>query len=64
MLRAAYGTSYVHFNRLGGENLLSFNGPHVVPVTITQQPSQGLCAANQAPTDLLPSDAGWAIRRA
>ena len=43
-------SSYVHFNRLGGENLLSFNGPHVVPIAITQQPSQGLCAPSQAPT--------------
>ena len=42
--------SYIHFNRLGGENLLSFNGPHVVPIAITQQPSQGACAPNQAPT--------------
>lgn len=50
VLRSAYGISYVLFNRLGGENLLPFNGPHVVPVSITQQPSQGLCAANQAPT--------------
>ena len=48
--RRRTASSYVHFNRLGGENLLSFNGPHVVPITITQQPSQGLCAANQAPT--------------
>jgi hypothetical protein len=50
VLRSAYGMSYIHFNRLGGENLLSFNGPHVVPVTITQQPSQGACVGNQAPT--------------
>ncbi|WP_239492162.1 TonB-dependent receptor [Luteitalea sp. TBR-22] len=50
VLRSAYGLSYIHFNRLGGENLLSFNGPHVVPVSITQQPSQGLCTATQAPT--------------
>jgi hypothetical protein len=50
VLRSAYGMSYVLFNRLGGENLLPFNGPHVVPVSITQQPSQGLCSANQAPT--------------
>ena len=50
MIRSAFGTSYIHFNRLGGENLLSFNGPHVVPIAITQQPSQGACAANQAPT--------------
>ena len=50
VLRSAYGTSYVHFNRLGGENLLSFNGPHVVPIAITQQPSQGLCTPTAAPT--------------
>ncbi len=50
VIRSAYGTSYIHFNRLGGENLLSFNGPHVVPIAITQQPSQGACAAGQAPT--------------
>ena len=50
VLRSAYGMSYIHFNRLGGENLLSFNGPHVVALDITQQPSQGLCVGNQAPT--------------
>ena len=50
VVRSAYGVSYIHFNRLGGENLLSFNGPHVVPIAITQQPSQGACAPNQAPT--------------
>jgi hypothetical protein len=50
VIRAAYGSSYVQFNRLGGENLLSFNGPHVVPITIVQQPSQGLCVGNQAPS--------------
>ena len=49
VLRSAYGMSYVHFNRLGGENLLSFNGPHVVPITVAQQPSQGLCTPNQSP---------------
>ncbi len=50
VLRSAYGMSYIHFNRLGGENLLSFNGPHVVPISISQQPSQGPCAPGQAPT--------------
>ncbi len=50
VLRAGYGMSYIHFNRLGGENLLSFNGPHVVGATINQQPSQGLCGATSAPT--------------
>jgi hypothetical protein len=50
VLRSAFGVSYIHFNRLGGENLLSFNGPHVVALDITQQPSQGLCVANESPT--------------
>ena len=50
ILRSGYGVSYIHFNRMGGENLLSFNGPHVVAINITQQPSQGLCAANSPPT--------------
>ena len=59
-LRSAYGKSYIHFNRLGGENLLSFNGPHVVPIAITQQPSQGLCTANQAPTTCFrPTQMGY-----
>ncbi len=50
ILRSGYGKSFIHFNRLGGENLLSFNGPHVVGLSITQQPSQGLCTATSAPT--------------
>jgi hypothetical protein len=50
VLRAGYGMSYIHFNRLGGENLLSFNGPHVVGATINQLPTQGLCGAASAPT--------------
>jgi len=49
-LRSGYGMSYIHFNRLGGENLLSFNGPHVVGLSVTQQISQPLCVGNQAPT--------------
>jgi hypothetical protein len=60
VLRGGFGVSYVHFNRLGGENLLSFNGPHVVEVSITQQPSQGLCAPNQAPTTCFrPTQQGY-----
>jgi hypothetical protein len=43
VLRGGYGISYVHFNRLGGENLLAFNGPNIVGSEIAQQPSQGLC---------------------
>ena len=57
VIRSAYGMSYIHFNRLGGENLLSFNGPHVVPIAITQQPSQGACAAEPGADVLLPHDA-------
>ncbi|HUP40952.1 MAG TPA: TonB-dependent receptor [Vicinamibacterales bacterium] len=59
-LRSAYGISYVLFNRLGGENLLSFNGPHVVPITVAQQPSQGLCTATAAPTTCFrPTQMGY-----
>jgi hypothetical protein len=43
VVRSGYGISYVHFNRLGGENLLGYNGPAVLNVTINQQPSQGFC---------------------
>ncbi len=49
VLRSAYGISYIHFNRMGGENLLSYNGPSIVTVTINQTIQQGLCSANQAP---------------
>jgi hypothetical protein len=50
VVRAGYGMSYIHFNRLGGENLLSFNGPHVVGLNITQTLATPLCVGNQAPT--------------
>ena len=49
VIRSGFGVSYIHFNRLGGENLLSYNLPHVFNITINQQPGQGACAANQAP---------------
>ncbi|MBC7795346.1 MAG: TonB-dependent receptor, partial [Pyrinomonadaceae bacterium] len=38
VLRGGYGLSYVHFNRLGGENILAFNPPQVFNVAVTQQP--------------------------
>jgi hypothetical protein len=50
VVRAGYGMSYIHFNRLGGENLLSFNGPHIVGLNINQTLSQPLCVGNQNPT--------------
>src|SRR5581483_8519662 len=34
VIRSAYGISYIHFNRLGGENLLSYNGPTIVTVDV------------------------------
>jgi len=50
VVRAGYGVSYIHFNRMGGENLLSFNGPHVVGLNITQTINQPLCVGNANPT--------------
>ena len=46
VIRSAYGVSYVHFNRMGGENLLGYNGPNIVNLTINQLPSQGLCTGD------------------
>ncbi len=46
-IRAGYGLSYVHFNRLGGENLLGYNGPSIVNLTINQLPTLPACAAQQ-----------------
>jgi hypothetical protein len=60
VLRSGYGMSYVHFNRLGGENLLAFNGPVVVPLLISQQPSQGLCTGDTNPTSCFrPTQMGY-----
>ena len=36
VIRSAYGISYVQFNRLGGENLLPYNGPFIVDATVDQ----------------------------
>jgi len=46
VVRGGYGISYIHFNRLGGENLLSYNGPNIISNSVTQQVSQALCAGN------------------
>ena len=53
VFRAGYGVSYVHFNRMGGENILGFTGPFTYAVTRTQTApalSNGspLCAPGQA----------------
>ncbi|MEO6237627.1 MAG: TonB-dependent receptor, partial [Vicinamibacterales bacterium] len=50
VVRGGYGLSYIHFNRLGGENLLSFNGPHIVGLNINQTINQPLCVGNANPS--------------
>ncbi len=49
VLRGGYGISYQQFNRLGGENLLAYNGPNIIDAQIDQLPSQGICASPSAP---------------
>lgn len=46
VIRSGYGISYIHFNRMGGENLLGYNGPSIVNLTINQLPTQPACAGN------------------
>lgn len=48
VIRSAYGISYQQFNRLGGENLLAYNGPNIIDAQIDQTPSQGIC---KSPSD-------------
>jgi len=46
VIRSGFGISYVQFNRLGGENLLPYNGPNVVDAIIDgQTPAQGVCTS-------------------
>jgi hypothetical protein len=47
VIRSGYGISYIHFNRLGGENLLGYNGPSIVNLSIDQLPTQPLCSGDQ-----------------
>ena len=37
VIRAGYGISYIHFNRMGGENLLAYNLPNVFNPVIDQR---------------------------
>lgn len=59
VLRGGYGMSYIHFNRLGGENILSLNPPQVFNVTIDQLPTQPLCAGNNFTGCFRPTQAGY-----
>ncbi len=36
VMRSAYGLSYIHFNRLGGENLLAYNLPFILNPIVDQ----------------------------
>lgn len=47
VLRGGYGLAYIHFNRLGGENLLGYNGPNIVNLTINQVPTSPVCIGDQ-----------------
>lgn len=46
VIRSGYGISYIHFNRLGGENLLGYNGPNIVNLTIDQTPTLPACTGD------------------
>jgi hypothetical protein len=48
VIRSGFGMSYIHFNRLGGENILSGNIPWVLRPSIAQLPQQGRCRDGQA----------------
>ncbi len=39
VIRSAYAISYIHFNRMGGENLLAYNLPNIINPSIDQLPS-------------------------
>jgi len=50
VLRGGFGASFVHFNRLGGENLLAYNLPGIIGVGVDQLVSQPRCRDGQLPT--------------
>jgi hypothetical protein len=61
VIRTAYGISYQQFNRLGGENLLAYNGPNIVDAQIDQIPSSGICKTPDVPaqTCFRPTSFGY-----
>jgi hypothetical protein len=61
VIRTAYGMSYQQFNRLGGENLLAYNGPNIIDAQIDQQPNQGVCKSpgDPAQTCFRPTTFGY-----
>jgi len=68
VIRAAYGLSHIHFNRLGGENLLAYNLPFILNPNVNQispgRPNggQALCPASgtfDPSTCFLPYERGF-----
>ncbi len=61
VVRGAYGVSYIHFNRLGGENLLAYNGPNIVDTIINQSAPLGqtLCTGNNFTGCFRPTALGY-----
>ncbi len=59
VIRSGYGISYIHFNRLGGENILAFNLPQIVGPTINQLISQPLCTGDNFLNCFRPTQAGY-----
>lgn len=59
VLRGGYGLSYIHFNRLGGENILSLNPPQVFNVTIDQLASQSRCTGSNFTGCFRPTQDGY-----
>jgi Carboxypeptidase regulatory-like domain/TonB-dependent Receptor Plug Domain/TonB dependent receptor len=51
VIRGGYGLAYVQFNRLGGENLLAYNGPNIVDAAVDQVPGMGICTSVAAPAN-------------
>ncbi|MFN7924738.1 MAG: carboxypeptidase regulatory-like domain-containing protein [Bryobacteraceae bacterium] len=53
VIRGGYGASYIHFNRLGGENLLAYNPPSVISTSINNPDptTSRTCAADVALTN-------------
>jgi hypothetical protein len=59
-IRSAYGISYIEFNRMGGDNMLAYNGPFFVNPTVTQDPSQGMCNPDSPPSSCFrPTQLGY-----
>jgi hypothetical protein len=62
VIRSGFGVSYVNFNRLGAEDLLPLNYPETYSLSISQQPSQGLCqSANDFSTCFRTTQQGYPL---